>query len=86
MDKTVWPALICIAVPVFFWALAFWCLRCIHAWEFVDKTEFKPAIEDLKPPISYFPWDLQWLLRRTVVIVVRCHKCGRVKTIRESST
>ena len=62
--------------------------RCNHAWEFVDKTEFPPPIEAARQNGANINWDfgsyqLQQMSKKTVVIVLRCPKCGRPKIMRE---
>jgi hypothetical protein len=58
-------------------------LRCAHAWELVDKTEFPPPIETFMRHggthnISGFLGvdQAERISRRTVAIVLRCTKCG----------
>lgn len=63
--------------------------RCKHQWEFVDKTEFPPPIEAAKKNGVSITWDLsswqvQSMSKKTVVIVIRCPKCGTPKVLRES--
>jgi hypothetical protein len=63
--------------------------RCKHQWEFVDKTEFAPPIEAAKKNGVSTTWDLtswqiQSMSKKTVVIVIRCPKCGTPKVLRES--
>lgn len=62
--------------------------QCKHAWEFVDKTEFPPPIETAKKngiSVNYM-WDsdIKEMSRKTVVIVLRCPKCGAAKILRET--
>ena len=62
--------------------------RCKHHWEFVDKTEFAPPIETAKKNGVSTTWDLSsWqveaMSKKTVVIVIRCDKCGASKILRE---
>lgn len=57
-------------------------LLCKHAWEFVDKTEVPSFMEQFKMPLESLEFDNidpKELSRRTVVIVLRCPKCGRAK-------
>lgn len=63
--------------------------RCKHQWEFVDKTEFPAPIEMAKKNGVSMTWDLSsWQIesmsKKTVVIVIRCPKCGMPKVLRES--
>jgi hypothetical protein len=62
--------------------------RCKHQWEFVDKTEFPAPIETAKKNGVDVRWDLtSWQLhqmsKKTVVIVIRCPKCGTPKVLKE---
>lgn len=59
--------------------LVYRLFRCPHAWELVDKTEFKSAFELLSPGAGYWRDQLDWLLKRKVVIVMRCNKCGSAR-------
>lgn len=63
--------------------------RCKHQWEFVDKTEFPPPIEAAKKNGVDVEWDLwgsqlEAMSKKTVVIVIRCSKCGASKVLRET--
>ena len=60
-------------------ALIYRLFRCKHAWELVDKTEFKSAYELLHQGASYWRDQLENLLKRKVVIVMRCNKCGSAR-------
>lgn len=71
------------ALFMIFWALC----RCLHAWEFVDKTELPPPIETAHKYLSgmhYYPSDLARLCSKKVIIVIRCPNCGTAKVLRES--
>lgn len=62
---------------------------CTHAWEFVDKTDFPPPMETAKKNGVDISWDLTsyqitHMSKRTVVIVLRCPKCGDAKILRET--
>lgn len=78
-----------IAVCVCIWGL--WrLLRCVHAWELVDKTELPSGIETLgkvgvSSPVSYLPWDLPRLTQKTIIIAMRCPKCGAARIYKESA-
>lgn len=56
-------------------------VRCKHPWELVDKTEFPSAIEQMAKTgmtqAAYYPSDLYRLTRRSVVLALRCPKCGK---------
>ncbi len=60
--------------------------RCPHHWELVDKTELKPPSEDMAPGQEYTTLDTKWIFTRTVIIVIRCDKCGGSKVLREKNT
>lgn len=60
--------------------------RCSHHWELVDKTEFKPPVEDIRGGMEYCVSDLRWLLSRTAILVLRCDKCGASQVLREKNT
>ena len=76
-------------VASLFLSFLFVALRCKHAWEFVDKTEFPPPIEAAKKNGVDVKWDLgsfqlQQMSKKTVLIVLRCPKCGSPKILRET--
>lgn len=60
--------------------------RCKHQWEFVDKTEFPAPIEEARKAQISNIWlsDLPGMCKKTVVIVIRCTKCGASKVMRET--
>jgi hypothetical protein len=70
--------------------LLLWRLsRCAHAWELVDKTELPSACEvwsktDPKG-ITYYPSDLPRLTAKTVILALRCPKCGAAKIWKTTS-
>ena len=69
---------------------ALWRLtRCIHAWELVDKTELPSGFENMaKAEIrlkSVLSIDVAELSKRTVILALRCPKCGAAKIFRESA-
>lgn len=71
-------------------AAAFICLlydifRCKHQWEFVDKTEFPAPIEEARKAGVGSVWlhNVHTMCKKTVVIVIRCTKCGASKILRE---
>lgn len=59
---------------------------CTHSWEFVDKTEFPPPIEAATKCGASTVWmsDIPRMSRKTMVIVIRCPKCGEAKVLRET--
>lgn len=61
-------------------------LRCKHAWEFVDKTEYPAPIEVATKNGVRQIWmsDTPRMSQKTVVIVIRCPKCGACKVLRET--
>ena len=73
-----------------FTVLLYVVVRCKHQWEFVDKTEFPAPIETAdKNGVDMDDWDFTaWrkheMSKKTVVIVLRCPKCGRAKILRET--
>lgn len=74
-----------------FLVFLFVALRCKHAWEFVDKTEFPPAILEYRRSggvslhFGYFSDSrVHQMCQKTIVIVLRCPKCGAAKILRES--
>lgn len=76
-------------VVTFAWSLAFalWWIcrlaRCRHAWELIDKTEMPAPILSLQKvalkEVSCFKEDTPRLLSMTVVLALRCSKCGAAK-------
>lgn len=63
--------------------------RCKHLWEFVDKTEFPPPIETAVKNGVNLIWGLnlyqrEEMSKKTVVIVLRCPKCGESQILRET--
>ena len=60
--------------------------RCKHQWEFVDKTEFPAPIETARKAGVGDVWvsDVPEMSKKTVVIVIRCPKCGTPKVLRET--
>lgn len=73
--------------------LIVWGTRCLHAWELVDKTEFPPTLDDyVKGGGSRLHYGylsggaIERMSRRTVVLALRCSKCGAAKIFKETST
>jgi hypothetical protein len=60
--------------------------RCKHQWEFVDKTEFPAPIETARKAQVGEVWvsDIPEMSKKTIVIVIRCPKCGTPKVLRET--
>jgi cytochrome c-type biogenesis protein CcmH/NrfF len=70
--------------------LALWqMIRCVHAWELVDKTELPSRIEDMAKCglslSSLYKSQVDEMSRRTVILALRCPKCGAAKIHREVS-
>lgn len=76
-----------ILVGYLFYALAS-VFSCKHSWEFVDKTEFPAPIETAKKngvdSDDLYSEDIPKMSMKTVVIVLRCPKCGDTKILRET--
>lgn len=62
--------------------------RCIHAWQLVDKTELPSGLEMMhKSGISscyLYHGDIPKMAKRTIILALRCDKCGVAKIFRES--
>lgn len=60
---------------------------CIHPWELVDKTEVPSFFEQLKlQQGSEFKWsgyDMKEMSRRTIILALRCPKCGAAQIHRD---
>lgn len=77
-------------LAIFAIMLGAWRLfRCVHAWELVDKTEMDSGFENMaKAGVKEgFAWpsDYSKLASRTVIIAMRCPKCGAAKIFKEKS-
>lgn len=63
--------------------------RCVHAWELVDKTEMASGFENMaKAGVRdgfCSPFDYPKLAARTVILALRCPKCGAARIYREKS-
>lgn len=75
-------AIVCAASALVGMALLLFRLfRCPHAWELVDKTEFPSPLEIYKlAGVEYPEIYTSQVIRmtaRTVVLVIRCPKCGK---------
>ena len=85
-----WRAEICAAVACISLLLITWkLLRCVHAWELVDKTELPSKFEEMKKQ-GWIPQELSMSLisilsQKTIIIVIRCPKCGTPKILREKN-
>jgi hypothetical protein len=84
-------AVVCAASGIVGMALLLWRLfRCPHAWELVDKTEFPSPLEIYKLTGVEYPsvWPSQILKMsaRTVVLVIRCPKCGAAEIKKATGT
>lgn len=66
-----------------------WFFRCKHAWELVDKTELPSRIRELTEcgMRDKFLWseDLRKMASRTIVLALRCPKCGEARIYKESA-
>lgn len=58
-------------------------IRCPHAWDLIDKTEFPPTLDDyvrnggVRLHSGYLSKDaIERMSSRTVVLALRCPKCG----------
>jgi hypothetical protein len=81
----------CALLAVFAVVMGLWSLfRCVHAWELVDKTEMDSGFENMaKAGVkdgSVWASDYVRLAARTVIIAMRCPKCGAARIYREKST
>lgn len=77
--------LICVAICVgWIWRL----LRCVHAWELVDKTELPSRIETIRKNIEFAYISSKYypeLSKKTIILALRCPKCGAAKIHKESA-
>lgn len=78
--------------PLFGIALfVFWKLvRCQHAWDLVDKTELPPPIVAYTERggrnlhmYSLTPQQIFEMSQRTIILAMRCNKCGHAKIYKE---
>ena len=65
--------------------------RCVHAWELVDKEVFDPPLHMYVQLGGHrnhtgflTPAQAQEMSKRTVILVMRCPKCGaaRIETLK----
>lgn len=63
--------------------------KCIHAWELVDKTELPSGFENMAKvgiqPQSLSGWYISELSKKTVIIAMRCPKCGAARIYKETA-
>lgn len=64
-------------------------LRCVHQWELVDKTELPSSVETMaKNGVSFsriWASDIPGLTIKTVILAMRCPKCGAAKIWKSNS-
>ncbi len=68
----------------------FLTFRCRHAWTLVSDKEFPSRVRELKDSgvqaIPYdFAKDLHELGSKVYVAIVKCDKCGALRTFKEAS-
>lgn len=65
-----------------------WLFRCRHAWTLVSDRDFPSGVEELaktgKVLVTLSPAQ-HHLLKKTYIAVVKCDKCGALRTFREQS-
>jgi hypothetical protein len=70
----------CVVITV---VLFFRFILCQHFWDLVDKTELPPAMDTLSrsgETDSFLgPWQIKQMCEKTLVLVLRCSKCGKSK-------
>lgn len=63
--------------------------RCIHAWELVDKTELPSGFENMAKAgvkdACLWPSDYHKMAMKTVILALRCPKCGAARIYKESA-
>lgn len=84
------PMSILVGATVLFGLISMYLVfKCKHSWEFVDKTELPSRVEEaVKNSIklgNFWTSQIQDMLEKKVVIVLRCPKCGKAKILRESN-
>lgn len=82
-------------VVTFAWSLVaaaatiwYFFLRCVHAWELVDKTQLPSKLEEMSKywkPNTMDALTLSEAAKVCATIVVRCPKCGGCKIIKMSN-
>lgn len=82
-------------VVTFAWSLVaaattiwYFFIRCVHAWELVDKTELPSKLEIMRKfwsPKQMYGDELMKAATVCATIVVRCPRCGGCKVIRMSN-
>ncbi len=83
-EQQVIASLVLILISAMGTCFMFFILRCRHFWELVDKTEFEPPIKIYaevgasRLHLGYLDESqMHQMSKRTVVIVLRCTKCGK---------
>ncbi len=64
------------------------CCRCKHAWELADKTELPAPLEEARKSgvvEHLMPCQIERMSKRTLILALRCPKCGTSKIFRESA-
>ena len=57
---------------------------CKHDWEIKDKVEKRPAAEKAERISGlYFQSEIDAVFKGSVVWLVQCKKCKRIKSIKE---
>ena len=78
-----------IGIMIVVMAIIVKAFQCKHAWEFVDRTELLSRIEQARKHSvnlgNFWTAQVQDMLERKVIIVLRCPKCGNAKILRESN-
>ncbi len=79
-----------IASTILFAIGLFLTFRCRHAWTLVSDRDFPSRIKELKKAgtmsVPYtFAKDLYELGSKVYVAIVKCDKCGAIKSFREES-
>ncbi len=81
-----WVAPVIAAVLGALFTLLILKFSCRHPWELVDKTEFAAPWDSLRDGQSYYNHDFKWLMTRTVILALRCPKCGAAKIEKVTNT
>ncbi|KKN88430.1 hypothetical protein LCGC14_0249930 [marine sediment metagenome] len=53
---------------------------CKHKWEVLDKTESPSAYEQLVAAGIPLPGSQWWVYQKTVLVIVVCKECGKLKS------
>lgn len=74
-----------LACLILLWRL----LRCVHAWELVDKTELPSGFENMGKigiqPQILSGYYISELSKKTVILAMRCPKCGAARIYKETA-